>query len=171
MKSKTALFMFLFALCVLVNAAHHQEDEAVNNVASATKFMENLLTDRNTADSLLHDDFDFLFMGISPHLSNVPYDKKTYWSVWMDEIIAPLVPGGFSKIDVVDAIGDKKGVALMVEGDADGINGRYNNNYVFIFKFKDGKIISLREYTSDLMVETRLYKQKLSPDNRDMQNH
>ena len=31
----------------------------------------------------------------------------------------------------------------MVEGDADGINGRYNNNYVFIFKFKEGKIVSL----------------------------
>ena len=67
-------------------------------------------------------------------------------------------------MDVVDAIGDEKGVALMVEGDADGINGRYNNNYVFIFKFKEGKIVSLREYASDLMVETRLYKQKLSPD-------
>ena len=48
------------------------------------------------------------------------------------------------------------GVALIVEGNADGINGRYNNNYVFIFKFKDEKILSLREYTSDLMVETRL---------------
>jgi len=103
-------------------------------------------------------------MGISPHLSNVPYNKETYWSVWMDQVIAPLVPDGFKKVEVVDAIGDEKGVALMVEGDADGINGRYNNNYVFIFKFKEGKIISLREYTSDLMVETRLYKQKLSPD-------
>ena len=68
------------------------------------------------------------------------------------------------KWTLLDAIGDEKGVALMVEGDADGINGRYNNNYVFIFKFKEGKIVSLREYTSDLMVETRLYKQKLSPD-------
>ena len=53
----------------------------------------------------------------------------------------------------------------MVEGDAEGINGRYNNKYVFIFKFKEGQIISLREYTSDLLVETRLYKQKLVEDN------
>ena len=65
---------------------------------------------------------------------------------------------------VVDAIGDDDGVALMVEGDADGINGRYANKYVFVFKFSDGQIVSLREYTSDLLVETRLYKQKIVAD-------
>ena len=164
MKIKVFLLATLLAFIVPANAADHQQTNASKNIVTATKFMETLLTDRETADSLLHPDFDFLFMGISPHLSNVPYNKKTYWSVWMDQVIAPLVPDGFKKVEVVDAIGDEKGVALMVEGDADGINGRYNNNYVFIFKFKEGKIASLREYTSDLMVETRLYKQKLSPD-------
>ena len=164
MKIKVLLLATLLAFIVPANAADHQQTSASKNIVTATKFMETLLTDRETADSLLHPDFDFLFMGISPHLSNVPYNKETYWSVWMDQVIAPLVPDGFKKVEVVDVIGDEKGVALMVEGDADGINGRYNNNYVFIFKFKEGKIISLREYTSDLMVETRLYKQKLSPD-------
>ena len=164
MKIKAFLLATLLAFIVPANAADHQQTSASKNIVTATKFMETLLTDRETADSLLHPDFDFLFMGISPRLSNVPYNKETYWSVWMDQVIAPLVPDGFKKVEVVDAIGDEKGVALMVEGDADGINGRYNNNYVFIFKFKEGKIISLREYTSDLMVETRLYKQKLSPD-------
>ena len=83
----------------------------------------------------------------------------------MDNVVAPLVPEGFKKVEVTDAIGDRQSVALMVEGDAEGVNGRYNNKYVFIFKFKEGKIISLREYTSDLLVETRLYKQKLVEDN------
>ena len=55
-------------------------------------------------------------------------------------------------------------LAKMVEGDADGINGLYDNKYVFIFKFSEGQIISLREYTSDLLVETRLYKQKVVAD-------
>ncbi len=164
MKIKAFLLATLLAFIVPANSADHQQTSASKNIVTATKFMETLLTDRETADSLLHPDFDFLFMGISPHLSNVPYNKETYWSVWMDQVIAPLVPDGFKKVEVVDAIGDEKGVALMVEGDADGINGRYNNNYVFIFKFKEGKIASLREYTSDLMVETRLYKQKLSPE-------
>jgi ketosteroid isomerase-like protein len=78
--------------------------------------------------------------------------------------VGQLIPDGFRKLDVVDAIGDDDGVALMVEGDADGINGRYANKYVFVFKFSGGQIVSLREYTSDLLVETRLYKQKIVAD-------
>ena len=156
MKINILLLVILLAFFIPTNATDHEQSTASKNIATATKFMGTLLTDRETADSLLHPDFDFLFMGVSPHLSNVPYDKETYWSVWMDQLIGPLVPDGFRKVEVVDAIGDEKGVALMVEGDADGINGRYNNNYVFIFKFKGRKILSLREYTSDLIVETRL---------------
>ena len=57
--------------------------------------------------------------------------------------VGQLIPGGFRKLDVVDAIGDESGVALMVEGDADGINGRYANKYVFVFKFSAGQILSL----------------------------
>lgn len=79
--------------------------------------------------------------------------------------VGELIPAGFRKLDVVDAIGDERGVALMVEGDADGINGLYDNKCVFIFKFSEGQIVSLREYTSDLIVvATRLYKQKVVAD-------
>ena len=49
----------------------------------------------------------------------------------------------------------------MIEGDAEAINGRYDNKYVMVFKFEDGKIRSFREYSSDLLVATRLFKQKL----------
>ena len=97
MKINIILMISLLAICLNANAAHHEQNPASQNVAAASKFMETLLTDRETADSLLHPDFDFLFMGISPHLSNVPYNKETYWSVWMDQVIAPLVPDGFKK--------------------------------------------------------------------------
>jgi len=164
MKRKILLIAFLASYSLAVSAGGHEENIGSENIAAATKFMNTLLTDRDTADSLLHENFDFMFMGVS-QISNVKYNKQTYWSVWMDNVVAPLVPGGFKKVEVTDAIGDKQSVALMVEGDAEGVNGRYNNKYVFIFKFKEGKIISLREYTSDLLVETRLYKQKLVEDN------
>ena len=164
MKRKILFIAFLASFSLAVFAGHHEKNMGSENVVSATKFMNTLLTDRDTADSLLHEDFDFMFMGVS-HISNIKYNKQTYWSVWMDNVVAPLVPGGFTKVEVTDAIGDKDSVALMVEGDAEGVNGRYNNKYVFIFRFQEGKIISLREYTSDLLVETRLYKQKLVEDN------
>ena len=163
MKRKILFIAFLASFSLAVFAGHHEKNIGSKNIVSATKFMNTLLTDRDTADSLLHEDFDFMFMGVS-QISNVKYNKQTYWSVWMDNVVAPLVPGGFTKVEVTDAIGDKDSVALMVEGDAEGVNGRYNNKYVFIFKFQEGKIISLREYTSDLLVETRLYKKKLVQD-------
>ena len=164
MKRKILLIAFLASFTLAVFAGGHEKNIGSENIAAATKFMNTLLTDRDTADSLLHEDFDFMFMGVS-QISNVISNRETYWSVWMDNVVAPLVPEGFKKVEVTDAIGDRQSVALMVEGDAEGVNGRYNNKYVFIFKFKEGKIISLREYTSDLLVETRLYKQKLVEDN------
>ena len=164
MKRKILLIAFLASFTLAVFAGGHEKNISSDNIAAATKIMNTLITDRDTANSLLHEDFDFLFMGVS-QISNVKYNKQTYWSVWMDNVVAPLVPGGFTKVEVTDAIGDKDSVALMVEGDAEGVNGRYNNKYVFIFRFQEGKIISLREYTSDLLVETRLYKQKLVEDN------
>jgi ketosteroid isomerase-like protein len=97
-------------------------------------------------------------------ISNISYDRETYFNVWLKQIVANLVPDGFRKLEVIDAIGDENGVALMMEGEADGINGLYDNKYVFIFKFKDGKIATLHEYNSDLLVATRLYKQKLVAD-------
>ena len=164
MKRKILLIAFLASFTLAVFAGGHEKNIGSENIAAATKFMNTLLTDRDTADSLLHEDFDFMFMGVS-QISNVKYNRETYWSVWMDNVVAPLVPEGFKKVEVTDAIGDRQSVALMVEGDAEGVNGRYNNKYVFIFRFQEGKIISLREYTSDLLVETRLYKQKLVEDN------
>ena len=40
-------------------------------------------------------------------------------------------------------------MAIIQIGDAEGKNGEYDNNYVWIFKFKDCLIHSLREYNSD----------------------
>ena len=80
MKINIIIMTSLLVVCLSTNATHDEQNSASQNIIAASKFMETLLTDRETADSLLHPDFDFLFMGISPHLSNVPYNKETYWS-------------------------------------------------------------------------------------------
>jgi ketosteroid isomerase-like protein len=150
------------SLSVSALAGHHEETPAASNVKVAKQFINTVLAEPQVAQRLLHNDFDFEFMGVS-QLAGVVYDKNTYFSDWM-VTVGELIPNGFRKLDVVDAIGDEAGVALMVEGDADGINGLYANKYVFVFKFSEGQIVSLREYTSDLLVETRLYKQKIVAD-------
>ena len=63
-------------------AGHHEKPNSVGNIEAATKFMETVLTEPDVAQSLLHDDFDFEFMGVS-QLAGVTYDKTTYFSEWL----------------------------------------------------------------------------------------
>ena len=79
----------------------------------------------------------------------------------MNQVFGRRVPQGFKKIEFTHAFGDADNVALMAEGDAEGINGRYNNNYALILRFKDGKIHRLDEYASVPLLETALCKQQL----------
>ena len=96
-------------------------------------------------------------------IPNTVYTKETFRTVFVKQVFGPLVPDGFKKVEILYAFGDEENVAVIAEGDADGINGRYNNHYALILKFKDGKIIKINEYASDLLVETALYKQQLVP--------
>ena len=95
-------------------------------------------------------------------ISNIPYDREAYFDYWLPEVVGKLLPTGIT-LTTTDVIADDDGVAVIMEGDAEGINGEYDNKYVFVYKFKDGKIFSIHEYNSDLLVATRLYKNKLVP--------
>ena len=113
------------------------------------------------AQELTHPDFKFVFMG-NTEISNIPYDREAYFDYWLPEVVGKLLPTGIT-LTTTDMIADDDGVAVIMEGDAEGINGEYDNKYVFVYKFKDGKIFSIHEYNSDLLVATRLYKNKLVP--------
>ena len=113
------------------------------------------------AQELTHPNFKFVFMG-NTEISNIPYDRNTYFDYWLPEVVGKLLPTGIT-LTTIDLIADDNGVAVIMEGDAEGINGEYDNKYVFVYKFKDGKIFSIHEYNSDLLVATRLYKNKLVP--------
>ena len=150
--------LFLF-VSLSAQAQHHEGSLVEQNIQNAKTFIA-LDTDPSVADALMHSDFEFVFMGRAK-ISNVVYTKETFRPVFMEQVFGPLLPNGFKKVEFTHAFGDDENVALMAEGDADGINGRYNNSYALIFKFKDGKIYRLNEYASDLLVETALYKQEL----------
>ena len=96
----------------------------------------------------------------SSSLSGVIYNKEEYFDVWLGEVIPQVLPTGI-ELTIVGKIADEEGVVFQVEGEAEGINGEYNNRYAMVFKIKDNKIISFEEYTSDLLVETRLYKKEV----------
>ena len=140
-------------------ALHKINKQSEANIEIVDKFFATVLTEPEKTKDLIHEDFKFEFMGISS-LSGVIYNKEEYFDVWLGEVIPQVLPTGI-ELTIVGKIADEEGVVFQVEGEAEGINGEYNNRYAMVFKIKDNKIISFEEYTSDLLVETRLYKKEV----------
>ena len=152
--SGVLLVYFLIASC-------SNNTDTERNKKMAGEFLDLALSDNpKSAQVLTHPDFTFTFMGVT-EISNIPYDRDAYFDDWIPNVVGGLLPNGIT-LTTTDMIADARGVAVIMEGDAEGINGEYNNKYVFVYKFKDGLIHAVTEYNSDLLVATRLYKQKLT---------
>jgi len=144
----------------------YSRDEILNNnrsrnISLAKEFLDTAFTDPERAKSLLHNDFSFQFMGICTLCTKE--DADSFFNEFLPEV-GRLIPKGIA-LDITDEIGDSNSVVLRVSGTAQGINGSYNNNYAMVYTFRDGKIIALNEYNSDLLAETRLYKKQVVPTN------
>ena len=133
--------------------------EPLDNLSNAQSFLDNIITNPEKAKSLLHDDFSFAWMGIIEQGGKL-WDKENLFDEYFATIIPEILPNGIV-LTTVDSISDENGVAIVQVGDAEGKNGEYDNNYVWVFKFKDGLIHSLREYNSDILVAEKLYDYKL----------
>ena len=129
------------------------------NLKMAQSFFDNLFTNPEVSKSLLHNDFTFSWMGIIEQ-GGVLWNRDNLFDEYFKNIIPEILPNGII-LNTVDTIFDENGVAIIQEGDAEGKNGEYDNNYVWVFKFKDGLIHSLREYNSDILVAEKLYDYKL----------
>ncbi len=152
-------FICLLAIAIVFNAC---SSNVSANKKMAGDFLDLALSPNALdAQKLTHPEFKFVFMG-NTEISNIPYDREAYFDYWLPEVVGKLLPTGIT-LTTTDMIADDDGVAVIMEGDAEGINGEYDNKYVFVYKFKDGKIFSIHEYNSDLLVATRLYKNKLVP--------
>ena len=134
-------------------------NKSLNNLNNAQSFLDNIITNPKKAKSLLHDDFSFSWMGIIEQGGKL-WNKENLFNEYFATIIPEILPSGII-LKTVDSISDENGVAIIQVGDAEGKNGEYDNNYVWVFKFKDGFIYELREYNSDLLVAERLYDYKL----------
>ena len=152
--------ILLISLLILLTSCSIN-DKSMDNSANAQSFLDNIITNPEKAKSLLHDDFTFAWMGIIEEGGKI-WNKENLFDEYFANIIPAILPNGIS-LKTVDSISDENGVAIIQIGDAEGKNGEYDNNYVWIFKFKDGLIHSLREYNSDLLVAERLYDYKLIP--------
>ena len=152
--------ILLISLLILLTSCSIN-DKSMDNSANAQSFLDNIITNPEKAKSLLHDDFTFAWMGIIEEGGKI-WNKENLFDEYFANIIPAILPNGII-LKTVDSSSDENGVAIIQIGDAEGKNGEYDNNYVWIFKFKDGLIHSLREYNSDLLVAERLYDYKLIP--------
>ena len=159
--NKNLHYKLLFHPDLYFGEAYTDGDIVIEN-GTLTDFLDLALSENpKSAQPLTHPDFTFTFMG-ETEISNIAFDREAYFDDWIPNVVGALLPNGIT-LTTTDMIGDENGVAVIMEGDAEGINGEYDNKYVFVYKFKDGKILSINEYNSDLLVATRLYKNKLVP--------
>ena len=150
-------YLIIALLTVLTSCSVN--DKSLDNLNNAQSFLDNIITNPEKAKSLLHDDFSFSWMGIIEQGGKL-WNKENLFNEYFATIIPEILPNGII-LKTVDSISDENGVAIIQVGDAEGKNGEYDNNYVWVFKFKDGLIYELREYNSDLLVAERLYDYKL----------
>lgn len=153
----------LFCVSQIAFAGHHETSEVKTNAEKAEQFFLSFLSgDLTVAKALAHDDFTFVAKGRT-RISNLVQTKEMFFTEWV-ALVGNLIPAGFTKFEFTKSVSENDSVVWFAEGDGEGVNGRYNNEYVFAFEFVDGKIMSIVEYNSDLLVATRLYEQKLVAD-------
>ena len=130
-----------------------------NNREMAQSFLDNIISNPEKAQDLLHEDFTFAWMGIIEQGGKI-WNKENLFNEYFKKIIPEILPNGI-ELKTVDTISDENDEAIIQEGDAECKNGEYDNKYVWIFKMRDGLIFSIREYNSDILVATQLYDYEL----------
>jgi len=155
-------------LIFVVSCGNTQTDNQIKqNADAAENFIYLVLNEPDEAKKLMHDDFTFRYMGKIPvyaqgtSVIKKSYNKETYFKDFL-EVVGALLPGGIV-LTPLDVIADEDSAAVIMVGDASGAYGEYDNEYVFTFKFKDGKIIEVDEYNSDVLVVEALYGNTLWP--------
>lgn len=155
-------------LIFVVSCGNTQTDNQIKqNADAAENFIYLVLNEPDEAKKLMHDDFTFRYMGKIPvyaqgtSVIKKSYNKETYFKDFL-EVVGALLPGGIV-LTPLDVIADEDSAAVIMVGDAEGAYGEYDNEYVFTFKFKDGKIIEVDEYNSDVLVVEALYGNTLWP--------
>ena len=166
------ILIILSSLSSLRADNHANFEKAKKNREMAIMFFDKLLTEPDSIRPILHKDFTFTYMGKIPDTLipyGVPYDVESFYSKFLPHI-PKLVPDGI-ELKTTNIIADENGVAVRQKGKAKGKYGPYNNDYSWLFKFKEGKILSIEEFNSDFLVAKSLYgkvlrkKKKKAPSN------
>ena len=157
----------LLALVLVVGGCGEQSETSLgdDNLELARQFLAFASSDENRAQALdmAHENFEFRWMGMLPDENGelapgLVFDKQGYFDEYWKLVDEFLVGWTYKEID---GFGGKNGATLLLEGRSKAKHGDYNNQYAFVFNIVDGKIMSIKEFNSDLLVATRVYDYKL----------
>ena len=107
--------------------------------------------------SQLAEEFTFVLTG------QLDISKIYSWSEFLE------FAGYFGSLLIGDVGAEYKGILVegktamvFAEGRMEGVGGKYENDYAFKYTLNDeGKIVSQKEYLSDLLLLTQLYGQEI----------
>lgn len=116
--------------------------------------------DAQAAFGLFTDDVVYHLKGTTP-VSGVyrglPEIVDDFFTPWRKQIVGDIV------LTVDELIGDGERVVALARGKAKTIHGLpYDNDYVFVFRLRSGKISEVVEYLDTALVETAAYGKKLA---------
>mgnify|MGYP001472243306 CR=1 FL=1 len=117
------IFLIVFILPSIILANGHKLEE--QNLKVVESFWANILSNPDVAMELIHEDFEFEFMGICEICKK--YNKETYESTWLNEVIPAVLPNGIT-LNITNRIAGGDMVVFTIEGEAVWYKlGEYNN--------------------------------------------
>lgn len=109
---------------------------------------------KKLCDTYFADDFLWIIKGTSV-LSGTYQDKNIFFEKVLDRLNRLLQSGW--KMHILDTYVDHDALIVEMHGEVKAKNGQdYNNDYCWIFKFNNNKVIKLTAYYDSLLVNKTL---------------
>jgi len=107
--------------------------------------------------STLSDDFTFTLKGELDISGTYSYDGLLEAAGGFQSLLKNGWKGNVDKI-----ISGINGSVIVLSGEAEGVNGTYNNDYIWLYSINDqGQISNITEYLSDILFIKQLYGQEI----------
>ena len=115
--------------------------------------------------STISDDFTFTLRGELDISGTYNYQELLMAAGAFQSLLKNGWKGNVDKI-----ISGINGSVIVLTGEAEGVNGEYNNDYICLYSInEEGKVSSITEYLSDLLFVKQLYGQEICGEKKSMQ--
>ena len=135
-----------------------------NNSIVSKNFKAYNTADFDVFESTISDDFTFTLRGELDISGTYTYEELLKTAGAFQSLLKNGWKGNVEKI-----ISGVNGSAIVLSGEAEGVNGEYNNDYIWLYSINDeGKVSSITEYLSDLLFVKQLYGQEICGEKKTM---